>query len=398
MAIHNKTKKQLICELHELQQAHNSLKATIETDLQTEFKHANSILNDLSESERATEELKKSKKQHRTILQTAMDGFWIVDLSGKILEVNDAYCKMSGYSEVELLKMNVNEIEIIEDKTEIEKHINIVKEFGADRFETQHKRKDGSLFIVEITVKTYDTDKLVGFLRDITKQKAATNALLEAEWKFNALFELGPIGVAYHKMIYDETGKPYDYYFIDANERYNELTGVSPKGMTVRQAFPGIENDPFDWIGMFGHVAKTGETIRFEQFLETNGRWYDCVGYQYKPDHFVAAFNEITKRKEIELALKESELHFKVLFDDAPDAMLLADPESRKIVDTNNAACKLFKKQKHELIGLYQYELHPSNSIDYSKNTFKTEFEKTLLTGKNNPIENKIHSVKVKRK
>jgi PAS domain S-box-containing protein len=80
------------------------------------------------------------------------------------------------------------------------------------------------------------------------------------------------------------------------------------------------------------------------------------------------------------------------LFDDAPDAMLLADPESRKIVDTNNAACKLFKKQKHELIGLFQYELHPRYDIDYSKNTFKTEFEKTLLSGKNDPIENKIVS------
>ena len=101
-------------------------------------------------------------------------------------------------------------------------------------------------------------------------------------------------------MIYDDSGKAVDYSFIDANEKYIELTGVDPRGKTVLQAFPGIENDPFDWIGTFGKVASTGKNIRFEQYLQPNDRWYDVVGYQYKPDHFVAAFLEITERKRFE--------------------------------------------------------------------------------------------------
>lgn len=133
-------------------------------------------------------------------------------------------------------------------------------------------------------------------------------ALKESEWRFRALFEKGPIGVAYHEMIYDEAGSPVDYRFIDANESYIELTGVDPRGKTVTEAFPGIENDTFDWIGTFGKVARGGETIRFEQYLELNGRWYDVVGYQFKPDHFVAAFLEITERKQAEQELRRSEM------------------------------------------------------------------------------------------
>lgn len=136
--------------------------------------------------------------------------------------------------------------------------------------------------------------------------------LAEAERKFSALFEKGPIGVAFHVMIRDAAGKAVDYLFLDANQSYQKLTGVDPRGKTVREAFPGIENDPFDWIGTFGHVAYSGEEIRFEQYLVTNDRWYDCVGYQYKPDHFVAAFIEITERKRAEAQLRDSNERLKL--------------------------------------------------------------------------------------
>lgn len=144
------------------------------------------------------------------------------------------------------------------------------------------------------------------------------------ESKFRALFEMSPIGVAYHKMMYDDSGKPVDYLFLDANQRYQELTGVDPRGKRVTEAFPGIENDAFDWIGTFGRVAQTGEQIRFEQYLESNGRWYDCVAYRYMPDHFVAAFLEITERKRAEAALKESQLLLSFSMESHQDALYFA--------------------------------------------------------------------------
>lgn len=147
----------------------------------------------------------------------------------------------------------------------------------------------------------------------------------QAEWKFRALFENGPLGVAYHRMIHDEAGRPVDYLFIDANANYVELTGVDPRGKTVREAFPGIENDPFDWIGTYARVARTGESVRFEQYLQSNDRWYDCVGYQYRPDHFVVAFLEITARKKAEDQLRRKSAELDRYFTLSPDLLCIAD-------------------------------------------------------------------------
>ena len=89
---------------------------------------------------------------------------------------------------------------------------------------------------------------VAAFNRLLEKLEDRDKALQEMEWKFRALFEKGPIGVAYHEMIYDVSGKPIDYRFIDANRAYRELTGIDPRGKTVLEAFPGIEKDTFDWI------------------------------------------------------------------------------------------------------------------------------------------------------
>jgi signal transduction histidine kinase/CheY-like chemotaxis protein len=142
-------------------------------------------------------------------------------------------------------------------------------------------------------------------------------------------------------MIYDGSGKPVDYTFIDANENYLALTGVDPRGKTVTQAFPGIENDPFDWIGVYGRVAKTGVSINFEQYLAANDRWYNCVGFQYKPDHFVASFVEITARKRAEQQLEERKRLLDTLLANLPVGVYMVEAPSGKPLIANAKALEL---------------------------------------------------------
>ena len=193
--------------------------------------------------------------------------------------------------------------------------------------------------------------RMIGTNTDISARKIAEEGLIEAERKFRALFEMSPIGVAYHQMIYDDAGKPVDYYFLDANESYLELTGADPRGRTVLQAFPGIENDSFDWIGTFGHVALTGEPIRFEQHFKSNNRWYDCVAYQYKPDQFVVAFMEITKRKQVEFALRESEERFRTLMENIPGIAVQGYALDGTVTFWNHASEVLYGHTASEALG-----------------------------------------------
>ncbi|MEI6206597.1 MAG: response regulator [Desulfuromonadales bacterium] len=118
-------------------------------------------------------ELRESEEQNRTILETAMDGFWQVDTTGRILEVNETYCRMSGYGRQELLSMTVSDLEVIENPAQTAARIKKIMTRGEDRFESQHRCKDGKIIDVEISVqfRSIDGGRCVAFFRDITGRK-----------------------------------------------------------------------------------------------------------------------------------------------------------------------------------------------------------------------------------
>lgn len=116
-------------------------------------KNAILIARDITEIKEVEETLKESKEKYHAIMLTAMDGFWLLDLDGNILEVNEAYCKMSGYTESELLSMRIADLEDCLNAAEIAEHIKRIKEKGEERFESRHQRKDGSILHVELNVQ-----------------------------------------------------------------------------------------------------------------------------------------------------------------------------------------------------------------------------------------------------
>ncbi|MEM5812542.1 MAG: PAS domain S-box protein [Candidatus Aenigmatarchaeota archaeon] len=123
----------------------------------------------------------KTEEKYKNIIQTSTDGFWVVDNKGRFLEVNDAYCKMIGYTREELLKMSISDIEAVEKPEETEAHIKNIMKTGADRFETKHKRKDGKLIDVEISVRyERETGEMFVFARDITERKQTEKKITES--------------------------------------------------------------------------------------------------------------------------------------------------------------------------------------------------------------------------
>jgi len=120
-------------------------------------------------------ERKQNELEYRTILGTTMDGFWLADRHGKMLDINDAYCHLIGYTREELLNMNISDIEAMENPEETALHIKRVIEAGHGRFETRHRRKDGSIVDVEISTNYTNIEggRLFVFARDISERKRA---------------------------------------------------------------------------------------------------------------------------------------------------------------------------------------------------------------------------------
>ena len=80
-----------------------------------------------------------------------MDGFCVVGLDGKMLDVNPSLCDLTGYSKDELLRMKLTDIEAIETPEETAQHIDKIMRQGYDRFETKHRCKDGRVIHTEVS-------------------------------------------------------------------------------------------------------------------------------------------------------------------------------------------------------------------------------------------------------
>ena len=126
-----------------------------------------------SKRKRATAVSQPNLGRQHTIEQTAIDGAWVMDLHGRLLEVNEAYCRMSGYTAQELTAMRICDLEESGTNGETAAHIRKAVEEGEDRFETRHRRKDGTMFDVEISLRYRATGGggIVAILRDMTDRK-----------------------------------------------------------------------------------------------------------------------------------------------------------------------------------------------------------------------------------
>jgi PAS domain S-box-containing protein len=161
--------------------------------------------------------VEREKSVYRTLIQTSLDGFWINDFSGRILDVNEALCRMLGYTREELLRMSIPDIEVAESPEETAAHIQKIIRTGSDRFQTRHRRKDGAVIDVEASAQ-YSAElgeRFFAFLRDISERKR----LEQTQARLVAILEATPdfVGFADAK----------DTHILFINKAGRKMTGLS---------------------------------------------------------------------------------------------------------------------------------------------------------------------------
>jgi two-component system NtrC family sensor kinase len=302
-------------------------------------------------------ERKNAEEKRQAILKTAPDGFWICDLNGKFLEVNDSYCAMTGYTQEELLKMSIKDVEARENPEIINRHIKKIREHGSDRFETQHQCKDGRIIDIEISVKYYNIgeEQLFVFVRDITKRKAAEKALRESEKKFSAAFQASPDMIAIFKI--------RDGEFTEVNDTFVQSLGYP------RQEIIGHTRDEL------GLMANPEESARMVQLMEKQGKlrqeeyrfrtksgevrtWLcsaDTVSIGGEPSMLCVA-TDITERKKAREALAESEEKFSKAFHASPGSMSISRLRDGKFIEVNESFLRDKGYTRREIIGRSSFD------------------------------------------
>jgi PAS domain S-box-containing protein len=180
-------------------------------------------------------------------------------------------------------------------------------------------------------VRPYLTvDKTIGgavlSLVDITEIRKRDEALQESEKEYRSLFSNMIDAFSFSQMVFDDSGKPIDFVYLQINDAYERMIGLKKEriiGKKASQVIPGIREDNPELFDQYGRVALTGKKEKFEYFLKHLQLWLNVSVYSPKKGYFAAVLENITERKKIEEALKESEQLYHTLFDNGEDGFQL---------------------------------------------------------------------------
>lgn len=264
-------------------------------DAQGEVTGLLASIRDLTEQKKTQEALSAAQAQYQTFLDTALEGFIIVDAkegsAGHILEVNPAYCKMVGYTHTELLAMQISDLDAIENSQQIQEHIHTLRQGGSHYFETSHRCKNGETIDLAASV-TYNADRqvLYSFMRDITQQNKAQEAIRQNEINLKKIINTTTYGI----LILDQLGKIR--FLNDAAKLFFERSEAELLGSDF--GIPICDDDGSMEIEIMSRSNKKKIfDIRVSEIHWENQR-----------AHFVS-LHDITEQKEIEESLRYQAYH-----------------------------------------------------------------------------------------
>ena len=258
-----------------------------------------------------------ARQEYEQILQTSVDGLWVVNSSGILLEVNEAYCRMTGWSREELLGMSLDQIVLRTDWADRLAGMIV----GTQKlFESRHRCKDGSVVDVEVTGRFASRVRggtVVVVIRDIS-------ARLENERHVRLLsqvVEQNPTGV----IITDARGR-IEYVnpkFVSiAGYSESEMMGRTPRFLRARsqpaESYRPIYKaviDAEEWHGEVAVGRKNGSPIWVRASLTA---LRDPIG---TVTHFMALVKDITETRAAIEALRVSERRLAAAMEGSRDGL-----------------------------------------------------------------------------
>jgi PAS domain S-box-containing protein len=291
-------------------------------------------------------------KRQLAAVEAASDGIAILNQQGEYIYLNQAHVQIFGYNNAQALM----------GKTWREfYHPDEIARFEGDVFpilqqkrqwqgEATAKRRDGSTFAEEVSLTLLEDGNLICVCRDISDRKLLEAELQAREERFRVLVTHAPVGIF-------QTDSQGNCLFV--NPRWSELTGLSLSESLGTGWSSALHPD--DWEDVFAewyNCARTGREFSMEYRFRTpqnQVNWvfgrataiYDELG---AIAGYFGTVTDITKRKQAEIALQESEERLQQIIRTICDGLIVVDQHG-KIRFVNPAAESLFGRPQSELVG-----------------------------------------------
>ena len=329
---------------------------------------------DVTDRRQAEEELRASEARFRTFVDRATDAFFLMDEQVRVVDVNRQACDSLGWSREELIGMHPREFDVALDEASIQRLAQRSRAGEIITFETRHRRKDGTIFPVEVRSGTFEQGGKLFYLalaRDISERKHAEESLRQSEAYLTEAQRLSHTG----SWAFDVATNRYVY----TSEESDRLFGFDPQAEKPTREVIFERMHPEDRISWKRNLEKSlrekvDTTDQYRVVLPDGTVRHihtirhpvvDSAGQVVK---LVGTSIDITERKRAEEELRASEARFRTFVDRAADAFFLHDAQLR-IVDVNRQACESLGRSREELFGCthvnstWVWTKHPSGGL-----------------------------------
>jgi PAS domain S-box-containing protein len=353
------------------------------------------VARDITEMKRAQDDLRVSERKYRTYMENSPVAFFVVNSEGKYEQVNEAACKLLGYSRNELLEMSIVNILFEEDVSLGLTQFALLKETGKTVFEVALKRKDGTSVYVILNATKLPEGKMMAFCENITERKKAEQALVEAKNRNQSYLDIADVMIVVISP---------DQNTVLANKKTLEVLGYSEDEILNKNWFNAVipeANRPSIKKSFSDIVSGKIEPYKYieNDVLTKNGdlrliAWHHSV-LKDKEGNIVARLSsgqDITEQNKIESELKreketlgESEAKLRSIVENSSDQIFMLD-EHLKYLSVNKTLGDVLGKDPKEVIGKSINEVYDQETASNFSNNIKNIFE----TGKSVFMEEKM--------
>lgn len=293
----------------------------------------------------ANEQLVVSRERYRTLFESSNDPIVIHSIKGRILEVNGNFTKTFGYAGEDLYEQSIINFLPESENKAFAQNIHRLKQDKALRTQTAFYHKNGKIVNVEISAAFIDKEEqtVQAILRDITEQKAFEKSLIKSRAYNKRLAE-----ASFEAIFFSENGICTDY-----NSQAQKLFGLNSAELIGKHLTILFRDE---YKNLISEKIEKGEEKLYEAHAKRkNGEIFPCeiqarVVKQGNKRVRISALRDISRRKESEKALKNSEMKFRQLFENALDAIFIMN-EKAEFIDCNHRAVEITGFSKNEIIG-----------------------------------------------